>query len=587
MTQSSHRPDHPADTNRSLATQGRLAARSVAPGTMPRPCCYPAVMPPARPCTVALVGTEHGENLSLRYLAAAVRQRGLTPLIVSLNDSQEHERSLQAVLDSKAILCGISLAFQLRAAELLGFASELRARGYGGHICVGGHEALLRGFPAVDSVVRHDGEVTLGELCELVRAGQQLRPLPGLVIREGASIVLGPPRRSEKLDDLPFPLRSPAASLVFDVRGAPLIASLGSRGCYGDCAFCCIHAYNRTASGPRYRMRSVDNLVTEMKQEHAERGVRLFVFHDDNFFVPSLAANLERCRALQVAMRRLGLDDIALVLKCRPNDVDAELFGLLREMGLIRAYVGVETQSSEGIASLNRRTGPNDNARALSILAELGIYHSFNMLLFHPEATLQGVVSEVDFLAAHAEVPFSFGRTEVYAGTPLWQTLTSQRRLRGTYLAWSYDIADPQVELLFRIAAVAFRSRNSGLDDVANLNASFRLEYEVFERFHPELVQPGERERLAQLSLEIGLDSVAALREAIGYVRTADPSDADPIGDFALELGRRISAADVRYLSVLRGWRRSLHDRLASAPRPELGSIHHLLAERRTDHNDD
>ena len=46
-----------------------------------------------------------------------------------------------------------------------------------------------------------------------------------------------------------------------------------------------------------------------------------------------------------------GLDDIALAIKCRPNDIDPELFRLLKVMGVIRAYVGIETNSNEGIVS--------------------------------------------------------------------------------------------------------------------------------------------------------------------------------------------------------------------------------------------
>ena len=60
------------------------------------------------------------------------------------------------------------------------------------------------------------------------------------------------------------------------------------------------------------------------------------------------------------------MTDIALVIKCRPNDVTPELFALLKSMGLLRAYVGIETNSDEGIVSLNRRITSDDNRRALA-----------------------------------------------------------------------------------------------------------------------------------------------------------------------------------------------------------------------------
>ena len=135
--------------------------------------------------TVALVGSEFEENLSLRYLAAAVQAAGFRAEIVPYNDPGGREDALRRILARPPLVVGISVPFQLRARELLTLAEDLRARGYPGHLCVGGHfatfeyENLLRDFPAVDSVVRHEGEDTFRELCEHVRDGQALGPIPG------------------------------------------------------------------------------------------------------------------------------------------------------------------------------------------------------------------------------------------------------------------------------------------------------------------------------------------------------------------------------------------------------------------------
>src|SRR5262249_57810824 len=139
-----------------------------------------------------------------------------------------------------------------------------------------------------------------------------------------------------------------------DVLGVPTAPIVGSRGCYADCSFCCIFAYAESARGPRYRRRSPEDIVGEMKREREQRGVRLFIFHDDNFFLPHLPTNIERYRRLRELLHREGLADVAFVIKCRPNDVDPELFRLLKEMVVIRAYVGIETNSVEGIVRLHR-----------------------------------------------------------------------------------------------------------------------------------------------------------------------------------------------------------------------------------------
>jgi radical SAM superfamily enzyme YgiQ (UPF0313 family) len=353
------------------------------------------------PQVIALVGAEYEENLSLRYLAAAVEQAGFHAELVPFNDDAQSSRIAERVLSLDPLVVGLSLPFQVRARPMLDLATELRTRGYRGHICVGGHFAtfeyanLLRDFPALDSVVRHEGEETFRELCERLRDGRQVAPLPGLVVRGRLAPLAGPARLLPRLDDLPLPDRRGEPHNVLGVPTAPII---GSRGCYADCSFCCIYAYAENARGPRYRRRSPQDIVREMKLERARRGVRLFVFHDDNFFLPHLPTNLQRYRLFRDLLRAEGLDDIALVIKCRPNDVDPELFRLLKDMGAIRAYVGVETNSDEGIVSLNRRITSEDNRRALRVLEELDLYCSFNVLIFDPEATLDGVEANLDFM---------------------------------------------------------------------------------------------------------------------------------------------------------------------------------------------
>ena len=461
---------------------------------------------------VALVGAEYEENLSLRYLAAAVQADGLRAELVAFNDDGARAEVVERILAVDPIVVGLSLPFQLRARPMLALAADLRARGYAGHVCVGGHFAtfeyanLLRDFPAVDSVARHEGEDTIRELCRAVRDGRAPGALPGLVVRGAFGLLAGPERLLPPLDTLPLPDRRGAPH---DVLGVPTAPIIGSRGCYADCSFCCIYAYAENARGPRYRRRSPEDIVREMKRERAERGVRLFVFHDDNFFLPHLPANVKRYRRFAELLRAEGLDDVAFVVKCRPNDVDPELFRLLKDMGVIRAYVGIETNSSEGIVSLNRRITSEDNRRALRVLDELDVYCSFNVLIFDPEATLHGVEANLDFMAEMADRPFNFCRAEVYAGTPLRHLLEKEGRLRGDYFAWGYQMREPRVELLFRIASTAFAARNFKPDGVHNLNMGIRFDNEVMRFFHPAAWDGGWHAQLRQLSRDVATDSVA------------------------------------------------------------------------------
>ena len=515
---------------------------------------------------VLLVGAEFEENLSLRYLAAAVEEDGEASVLLPFNRAAQADEIVRQAAAADPLVVGISIPFQLRAREFLDLATALRAGGYRGHITAGGHfatfeyENILRDFPAVDSVVRHEGEATLRELCRRLRSGEPVAGLAGAVTRapEGG-IVDGGKRRLPPLDTLPFPVRLGEPHQVMGVKVSPIV---GSRGCYADCSFCCIFAYAENADGARYRRRSPESVFEEMRREYVERGVRLFVFHDDNFFVPAVAKNVERYRLLRELLDGAGMRDIGLVIKCRPNDVDPELFRQLKAMGMIRAYVGIETNSDEGVVSLNRRITPEDNRRALTVFRALDIYYSYNVLIFDPEATLDGVRRNLDFMEEFGDVPFNFCRAEVYAGTPLKEILEHQGRLKGDYFAWGYEMREPRVEVLFRIAMTAFAGRNFKHDGVANLNLGVRFDNEVMRRFFPECWDAGWQARLVGFSRAVADDSVTRMREALAFVTEADVYDHARVKAFTVELARGVARADLGLVGECKALRREMERRI-------------------------
>src|SRR5690349_10733253 len=116
---------------------------------------------------IVLVGPEFEENLSLRYLAAALQQAGHTTSLARFDSPEHSEAVVRRVLREQPALVGLSMVFQVRAWEFCDLAEALRQVGYRGHITAGGHfatfacEPLLKDVPALDSIVRQEGEETL------------------------------------------------------------------------------------------------------------------------------------------------------------------------------------------------------------------------------------------------------------------------------------------------------------------------------------------------------------------------------------------------------------------------------------------
>ena len=491
---------------------------------------------------IALIGPEIEENLSLRYLASSLARAGYRSEIIPFTGEDEFEAALEGVLGSATppMLVGLSLAFQWKATETLALAVALRERGYTGHITAGGHFAtfacreLLQDFHELNSIVRQEGEHTLVALLDALRSQQLLDDIPGLAFRRDDAVIVTALPSNPDLAALPSPDRRGEPAACFDHRIAPLVSS---RGCYANCTFCCIAAWHeQTLPGKRYRVREPDAVAAEMVEMQRTRGIEIFVFHDDNFFVPGKRRNLERFHALADALEQRGIGRFATVVKARPTDVDLEVFKVLRDrLKAIRVYVGIETDSEQGLQTLRRWAKPRQNHRAIEIVRELGLYCCFNMLTFDPDTTLESLDINIDFMQHACDFPFNFGRVELYAGTPLLQRMQAEGRVRGDYLQWDYDLHDEHVTRVFRIAMAAFGERNFGPDALNNRIMGTRFDIEVCRHFHPDRHEEHWRKEGIALTEQLGSDSVAALGAIVAHVRSqpVGPHDARLAADLA------------------------------------------------------
>src|SRR5271157_2717452 len=173
------------------------------------------------------------------------------------------------------------------------------------HVDYLGH-AHLRDFPAFDSVGLGEGEKLI---CDLADHIDDVAAVPGLCFRRlDGSIGLNPSTGNpDKLDELPFPKRG----TFHDYYGQRIARVLTSRGCWRDCAFCSINAWYERAGGKKFRIRSIDNLVAELKDLYLHHGVRIFNFQDDNFFLPNPEQACRRFEALRDGLRREGVEELA------------------------------------------------------------------------------------------------------------------------------------------------------------------------------------------------------------------------------------------------------------------------------------
>ncbi|MBN2192439.1 MAG: B12-binding domain-containing radical SAM protein [Polyangiaceae bacterium] len=499
---------------------------------------------------VALVGPEVEENLSLRYLAAALAQSGIRSEIHAFNAPEDFSRIAKAILDAPVppLLVGLSLAFQWRAEEFLALAMALRAGGYRGHVTGGGHfgtfaaNELLRDFLELDSICRFEAESTIVELVRALERDRPLDDVSGLVLRRGGVVKVTAPRGLPDVKALPWPDRRGAPARCFGHAIAPLV---GSRGCYGRCSFCSIAAWHDAASSSRrFRLRDVADVADEMAELQRGRGIEIFLFEDDNFFLPRPEASLARIHGLADALAARGVDHFATMVKARADDVRTELFEpLVRRLHCLRAYVGIESHADSGLLTLARNARPSDNDSAMAVARQLGLYVCFNVLPFDPDATLESFVENVAFLDRVLDYPFCVGRVELYAGTPLLARLQREGRCRGDYLRWNYDLIEPRLERLFRRFMACQRDRYFSGEGAIQRLWVLRMDVEAARFFHPDRFRPAWHERAVALTRTVTTDAVAVLHALVAFAR-ADVDEERPHTVHALaRQARRVDAA--------------------------------------------
>ena len=472
---------------------------------------------------VALMGPELEENLGLRYLHASLAAAGHEATILDFHEREQIPQVVRAVLDAGPGLVGLSMIFTGRARQYVDLAMALRQAGYRGHVTAGGHFAsfhaarLLGECVAIDSVVHGDAEQAIVDLAQHL---DDLSPVDGVSYRDGSGAVRRnkPRRNPDDLDSLAPPTR-PAR--LHSYLGLPIANMLSSRGCFGRCSYCSISAWYRQNGGRRLRQRSSASVAGEMASLHHERGVRIFNFHDDNFFLPDARRNIERFEAIRERLDHEGVGRIALQIKARPDSVDVETFSLLGRMGLFRVFLGIETDSPAGLRTLGRRTCREQGHEAIRILRELDIHTSFNLLVFDPETTPEDLADNIAFMRRYASMPFNFGRVEVYSGTPLERWLRVRGRLLGDWFGHTYRIRDGRMQDAFEMYKRVFLPRNF---DVRGLSLrTMKLDYflHLLAHFHPERVSSSLRRRVARAITDVNLSSADLLSRILDAVSGA------------------------------------------------------------------
>ncbi len=432
------------------------------------------------------------------------------------------------------------MIFQYYLPQFAELAAYLRRNGVGCHFCAGGHypsmryEEVLEAVPALDCVVRGEGEETLLELMRCLAKGCDWHAVMGLAYRSRNGCVITQPRPLiSDLDVLPYPERAGKTLTVLGKGVAPLLAS---RGCAEDCSFCSIRQFYSQSPGRKVRIRNPAKVVEEMRTLKENNGISIFLFQDDDFPIRGAFGRRwagEFSEALE-ASELAGA--VIWKISCRPDEVDWELFRQLRQGGLYMVYLGFESGNEEGLRALNKRLSVGDSLQAVAILRKLQIRMTYGFMMFDPSSSFESIRTNVTFLRQITEdgsVAATFCRMLPYAGTPIEESLTEAGRLRGSREDPDYEFLDPRLDAYFKRLSPLMNDWIRDTDSLASrLNWAWQ-EFEVMKRLFPPLTgQAAYAKALGSLTRQCNnfiLDLVEGSSRAyeLGEDRDALPGPAD------------------------------------------------------------
>ena len=380
------------------------------------------------------------ENHSLDVLSRALAQAELAHRVLPFHGFAAMDEMVAEVIAAAPRVCGLSLQTTEAALAVLTFAKLLRRGGYRGTIVVGGHLATLAGdailgCDAVDVVVELAGEQALVGLAR----GEDPHTLPGTRTRSGRGTM-----------PLPVPIQALRRTRLSEHLGFGAADLIISRGCPAHCGYCCVSTVSNTnerAGAGRHLVRDLDAIADEIA-DVAALGGRAFHFMDDNILPLDPDAALAWVRALHDALATRRVPPIAFSLQLRADVVTPELADALAELGLARAYVGIDGYSAGQLRAIGRHATADAGTRALDLLAARGILCVANALLVGPTIGYDTIVREIDGLARVRHAPVHLLPIEARPGTVYHQRAAARGLIEGGPLWPAYRFDDERSFLI-------------------------------------------------------------------------------------------------------------------------------------------
>ncbi len=361
----------------------------------------------------------HGPPMASMYLAGYARVKGYTPKILDLdmeNMAKEQVISYVSSLSPKVIgmtafTSTVKVAYRLLAAIKRAVPNALTVIG-GPHVTFLPQEALSQ--EGVDVAAMGEGEETLSDIIGTYESGKGLDEVRGIAYKREGSMKLNPPRPMiENLDEVPFPARDLVSYERYRWQGVLEAPIMTTRGCTFRCQYCS----SSEMMGRRYRTRSVQNVIEEIREVQEKYHVRDIEFIDDTFTL-----NMKRASQVMKSIVEEKLD-IKLALSSRVNTINEDLMQDLKKGGTANMYFGVESGSQRVLDLMQKGIKLEQATAAVNLAKKYNVGVLCSYIVGFPGETPEEMNQTIKFSVKLNSDYAQFSILTPFPGTPIYYEL--------------------------------------------------------------------------------------------------------------------------------------------------------------------
>ena len=265
---------------------------------------------------------------------------------------------------------------------------------------------------AIDFVVRREFDYQIVDYAK----GKPLEQLPGVSFRKNGGIVNNPEGAViENLDELPWVTKVYKRDLDVTRYNVPFllnpfISFYTSRGCPAMCTFC---LWPQTHSGHRWRLRSADDVASEVRYALEAFPQIKEIFFDDDTFNYQKARTIELCKKLK---------PLNFTWSCTSRvTTDYETLKAMKDSGCRLLIVGYESGDQQILKNIKKGATIDMAERFTANCKKLGLLIHGDFIIGLPGESRQTIRKTIDFAKRLDTETIQVSIAHAYPGTELYE----------------------------------------------------------------------------------------------------------------------------------------------------------------------